>query len=53
VLERTRSSGLLIGKGGLGGNVLRIAPPLTLTADEAGHGGAILLAALTACASRS
>jgi 4-aminobutyrate aminotransferase len=33
-LEHCRAAGLLIGKGGLYGNVLRIAPPLTVTADE-------------------
>lgn len=43
VTEAARQRGLLIGKGGLFGNVLRIAPPLTLTADEADEG----LAALT------
>ncbi len=34
VLEGCRSAGLLVGKGGLYGNVLRIAPPMTLTDDE-------------------
>jgi 4-aminobutyrate aminotransferase len=38
VLEHTKRSGVLIGKGGLHGNVLRIAPPLTLTVDEADRG---------------
>jgi 4-aminobutyrate aminotransferase len=46
VLEYTRADGVLIGKGGLHGNVLRIAPPLSLTADEAAEGGAIVVAAL-------
>ncbi|MQA11583.1 MAG: aminotransferase class III-fold pyridoxal phosphate-dependent enzyme [Pseudonocardiaceae bacterium] len=35
VLEETKSRGLLIGKGGLHGNVLRLAPPMTLTSEEA------------------
>jgi 4-aminobutyrate aminotransferase len=41
-LEGCRERGLLVGKGGLHGNVLRIAPPLSLTADEAREGLAIL-----------
>ena len=35
VLEECRRRGLLIGKGGLYNNVLRIAPPMTVTMDEA------------------
>lgn len=42
VLESTKAAGLLIGKGGLHGNVLRIAPPLTLSADEADEGLAVI-----------
>ncbi|WP_440901996.1 aspartate aminotransferase family protein [Actinosynnema sp.] len=34
VLEATRERGLLVGKGGLHGNVIRLAPPLSVTADE-------------------
>jgi 4-aminobutyrate aminotransferase len=48
VLEEARRGGLLVGKGGLFGNCLRIAPPLSLTADEADEGAAILVDALEA-----
>jgi len=46
VLQGCKERGLLVGKGGLRGNVLRIAPPLSLTADEAHEGLAILTEAL-------
>lgn len=46
VLEETRRLGLLVGKGGLYGNVLRIAPPLSLSESEADEGLGILTAAL-------
>jgi 4-aminobutyrate aminotransferase len=46
LMEATRRQGLLIGKGGLYGNVLRIAPPLTVTADEIDQGADILAAAI-------
>ncbi|MEU4404066.1 aspartate aminotransferase family protein [Streptosporangium sp. NPDC023963] len=45
-MEETRKSGLLAGKGGLKGNVLRMAPPLTLTLDEAAEGLGIIVNAL-------
>lgn len=47
VLEGTREAGLLVGKGGLHGNVLRVAPPLSLTMDEAEEGIAILTDAIS------
>jgi 4-aminobutyrate aminotransferase len=46
VLEAAREEGLLIGKGGLYGNSLRIAPPLSLTEEEADEGFARLERAL-------
>ena len=48
MLEATKERGLLIGKGGLFGNTLRMAPPLTLTEAEAKEGLGILTDALTA-----
>jgi 4-aminobutyrate aminotransferase len=37
VMEVSKERGLLIGRGGLYGNVLRISPPLTITEDDAGR----------------
>jgi 4-aminobutyrate aminotransferase len=48
VQEEARRGGLLVGKGGLYGNVLRIAPPLVLTEAEADEGLEILTGALAA-----
>ncbi|GII89779.1 aspartate aminotransferase family protein [Sinosporangium siamense] len=45
-MEETKKAGLLAGKGGLYGNALRMAPPLTLTMDEAAEGLGIIVAAL-------
>ena len=42
--EETRN--LLIGKGGLYGNVLRIAPPLTVSAAEVDQAADIIAAAI-------
>jgi 4-aminobutyrate aminotransferase len=42
IMEAARERGLLIGKGGLHGNALRIAPALTLTEEETDEGLAIL-----------
>ena len=46
VLERCRQEGLLIGMGGLHGNVLRIAPAMSVTMEEAVDAVEILLHAL-------
>ena len=48
VLEATRERGLLIGKGGLHGNCLRVAPPLTLSEAEAREGLGLLVDAVRA-----
>ncbi|WP_433374937.1 aspartate aminotransferase family protein [Streptosporangium sp. CA-115845] len=45
-MEESRKAGLLAGKGGLRGNVLRMAPPLTLTMEEAAEGLGIILGVL-------
>ncbi|HEY5578611.1 MAG TPA: aminotransferase class III-fold pyridoxal phosphate-dependent enzyme, partial [Acidimicrobiia bacterium] len=50
VMEESRANGLLLGKGGLYGNVLRIAPPLTLTEEEADEGFEILSRAVSKAA---
>ena len=42
VLEETRARGLLVGKGGLYGNVLRIAPPLSVSMQQAEEALAVL-----------
>ncbi|MGH3494127.1 MAG: aspartate aminotransferase family protein [Sciscionella sp.] len=47
VLAEAGSRGLLIGKGGLYGNVLRLAPPMTLTTDEAEEALNVLTEAIT------
>ena len=41
-----RRRGLLLGKGGMGGNVIRIAPPLIVSAEEVDRAAAIIEAAL-------
>ncbi len=46
VLEACKTAGLLVGKGGLYGNVIRMGPPLTLTEAEAKEGLEILSCAI-------
>jgi 4-aminobutyrate aminotransferase len=46
VLEASRAAGLLVGKGGLYGNVIRLGPPMTLTDDETDDGLAMLREAI-------
>ena len=47
VLEHCREHGVLIGKGGLDGNTLRIKPPMCLTADDVDYALDVLDLALT------
>lgn len=47
VMEACRKRGLLIGKGGLDGNVIRIQPPLELTREQGDEALAMLDAALS------
>ncbi|CAN5763293.1 aspartate aminotransferase family protein [soil metagenome] len=53
LLEETKARGLLVGKGGFYGNVLRLAPPMTLTEEEADEGLEILAAAFSAARGES
>jgi 4-aminobutyrate aminotransferase len=48
LLEETRSRGLLVGKGGLYGNAIRLAPPMTVTSEEIHEALGILTDALAA-----
>lgn len=48
VFEECRRGGLLVGKGGLYGNTIRMGPPMTLTEEEAREGLEILLSAIAA-----
>jgi len=52
VLEETRAHGLLVGKGGLHNNVIRLAPPMTLTAEELSEALGILADAIAAVDAR-
>jgi len=42
VLESAKDHGLIVGKGGLYGNVLRISPPLTVTTEDADQAADVL-----------
>ncbi|HEX2417743.1 MAG TPA: aminotransferase class III-fold pyridoxal phosphate-dependent enzyme, partial [Micromonosporaceae bacterium] len=48
LLEETRSRGLLVGKGGLYGNAIRLAPPMTVTSEEVDEAVGIITDALAA-----
>ena len=49
ILEASREERLLIGKGGLMGNVLRIAPPLNISKSDVDEFARMLDAAFTRC----
>jgi 4-aminobutyrate aminotransferase len=53
VFDECRRGGLLVGKGGLYNNVLRMGPPLTLTESEAREGLAILTGAIASAAAEA
>jgi 4-aminobutyrate aminotransferase-like enzyme len=48
VLEECRKAGLLVGKGGLYGNVIRMSPPLNITKGDVDEAGRMLDQAFTA-----
>ncbi len=49
LMEQTKALGLLVGKGGLYGNVLRIAPPMLISPADLDRGLELLGRALAAC----
>jgi 4-aminobutyrate aminotransferase len=48
VFEECKRGGLLVGRGGLYGNTIRMGPPMTLTEAEAKEGLDVLVAAIAA-----
>jgi 4-aminobutyrate aminotransferase len=52
VMEETKAAGLLVGKGGLYGNVLRLAPPMSVTEDEVDEAAQILRKAFATVSAR-
>jgi alanine-glyoxylate transaminase/(R)-3-amino-2-methylpropionate-pyruvate transaminase len=46
ILEEARAMGVLIGKGGIDGNVVRIKPPMCITAEDADYALEVLHRAL-------
>jgi len=52
ILEEARAMGVLVGKGGIDGNVIRIKPPMCITADDADFAIDVIHRALTTAESR-
>lgn len=52
-MEACRSRGVLVGKGGLKGNVIRISPPLIVTREAAGEAADVFEAALAEAGARA
>ena len=52
MLDEARRMGLLVGKGGLFGNVIRIKPPLCITNEDVDFALAVLDRSLGAAAGR-
>jgi 4-aminobutyrate aminotransferase len=50
LLEATRENGLLVGKGGLYGNVIRVTPPMNISRKDVDSFIALMDKSLTACA---
>ena len=48
LMEETKARGLLVGKGGLYGNVMRMGPPLNITTDQIDQGIESLVASFAA-----
>ena len=52
VFEEAKKRGVLLGKGGLFGNVFRVAPPMLISQDDLEHGLKVLEESLAACGAR-
>jgi 4-aminobutyrate aminotransferase len=50
-LDGCRRRGVLVGRGGVLGNVLRIAPPMSVTAEEIDEASAAIIDAIAAAQS--